>query len=878
MGAVTTTTTPSDQGRIPGLDGLRAIAAIAIVFHHVGFQSGATFRAGVWGEYLGRLDIGVPIFFALSGFLLFRPIAAAVLDDTPLRSATVFLWRRAMRIYPAYWVALILIVAFTSEGFVDVTGAVTNFLLIQIHWPTHRAGPILQAWSLATELTFYLTLPVMARVLRPWLRSRDYAGRRNGLFLFVAGLVLLSVFFRVWVLTLDTRWSGAQAQWLPAMFDYFAIGMALAVARVSLHEGTRGRERLERAGAPAWAWWFAAAILFHIVSTRLGLALGTETAPWLREIARQFLYGLIGLCLLFPLVFGTGRRSLVRRFVGHQWMEWLGLISYSIYLWHMVFVVHPFEPLADLFGAQRGDFFWDYLGTDFWTMLAFVGIPTLFVATASYYAVERVGQRWQGAVQRGTLDPTPLEARVSKILGRVRAASFRAQLLVVAGVAFVGRAAYVVLAKHDQTLATTDIFPGDQFFYSRAADALAAGEGFVTPWHDIAVNIGLAAEGSAAQHAADHPPLTAIVAAPASFLPGARGDHLFEQRFIMCAVGAAVVVMVGLLAREIAGRSVGLTAAIVAAIYPGFWINDGLVMAESLTALTVAGALYVAARYRTAPSARFAGWLGAWIGLAALARAESLLLIPLVVVPLMWVTHPELRHRVVRTVVAGLATAIVIAPWVIPNLVRFEEPVLMSHGDGLVLVGANNDAVYNGGGIGFWLPPGEFIDATSRFDDTDPSVDSVEMREQATTYIGDHLRDQPRVMAARLGRLWSVYRPLNTATLNTQEGRELWASHLSIVALYLLAPLAAIGWWQAGRGWARWLLVSMVVHVSLMGALFYGVPRFRTPAEVTLVVAAAIGLHWLANLGPCRPPHTSSSPASSSQPSSSSTPSSVSEF
>ncbi len=97
-----------------------------------------------WGRYLGRLDIGVPVFFALSGFLLFRPIAAAVLDDRPLRPALVHLWRRGLRIYPAFWVALVLIVALTSEAFVDVTGAVTTFLLIHIHWPTHSVGPMPQ--------------------------------------------------------------------------------------------------------------------------------------------------------------------------------------------------------------------------------------------------------------------------------------------------------------------------------------------------------------------------------------------------------------------------------------------------------------------------------------------------------------------------------------------------------------------------------------------------------------------------------------------------------------------------------------------------------------------------------------------------------------
>ena len=849
------TSTGSGISRLVGLDGLRAIAAFAVFFHHVGFHSGRTYDGAI-GRYIGRLDIGVPIFFVLSGFLLFRPIAAAVIDERPLRPTAEYLWRRFMRIYPAFWAALLLIVLFTNED-LGLADGITTSLLSHIYWTDHVVGPIPQAWSLATEVSFYLILPLFARFLIPWLADRGRPQRRNALFVFVAGCYLLSVFFRICMLGLDNQWSVDALLWLPGMFDYFAIGMALAVARVGFEHGSVQRVRLERLAAPAGWWWIGAALLFYVVSQRMGLALGLDVASWPREIGRQFVYGAIGFALLFPLVFGTDRRSYVRRFVASRPMDWLGKISYSIYLWHMVFIVHPWGPMTDIFGEVK------LFDTNYWHLCIVAFIPMFVVSVASYYLVERLGLRMQQLVRRPVQGPSVGELFVSRLAAGWRSASFRAQLAVVATVGLVFRVIYVIVVKRDHTLQTLDIFPGDQFYYSLAADALAAGNGFVTPWHGLS---GVA-DGVQASHAADHPPLTAIVAAPASWLPGGQGEHIFEQRFIMCLVGAGVIVMIGLLARQLAGRAVGLTAAAIAAVYPALWINDGLIMAESLTAFFVAGSIWTALRYRQDPSGRLAIQLGAWIGFAALSRAESLLLLVLLVAPMVILSHPRWRARVKAAVISGALTALVIAPWVVPNLLRFNEPVLMSTNDGVTLIGANSPQTYAGGAIGFWSL--EYANTVApgipELQGADASEQSRIWRAEALTYIGDNLDDQPRVMAARLGRLWSVFRPLQMSDFNTGEGRETWASNLAFVGFWVAAPLALIGWWRLGRDrLTRWPFAILAVHVSLAGALFYGIPRFRVPAEIAVVVCAATAIHWLSNLGTCPPRPISSSPPSSS--------------
>src|SRR4051794_18553736 len=98
-------TAPRAAPRLPGGDGLRAVAAVIVFFTHIGFLTGATFNSWA-GPLFARFDVGVSIFFALSGFLLSRPYLMAILDDEPLPDRKSFYERRFRRIFPAYWVAL----------------------------------------------------------------------------------------------------------------------------------------------------------------------------------------------------------------------------------------------------------------------------------------------------------------------------------------------------------------------------------------------------------------------------------------------------------------------------------------------------------------------------------------------------------------------------------------------------------------------------------------------------------------------------------------------------------------------------------------------------------------------------------------------------
>lgn len=96
-------------GRFPCFDGLRALAALSIVVVHVSAYSGADGLSG-FRDLLQRMDAGVAIFFVLSGFLLYRPFVAAHLHGRAQPATRPYLWRRFLRIYPAYLVVLTVVV------------------------------------------------------------------------------------------------------------------------------------------------------------------------------------------------------------------------------------------------------------------------------------------------------------------------------------------------------------------------------------------------------------------------------------------------------------------------------------------------------------------------------------------------------------------------------------------------------------------------------------------------------------------------------------------------------------------------------------------------------------------------------------------------
>jgi hypothetical protein len=188
-------------------------------------------------------------------------------------------------------------------------------------------------------------------------------------------------------------------------------------------------------------------------------------------------------------------------------------------------------------------------------------------------------------------------------------------------------------------------------------------------------------------------------------------------------------------------------------------------------------------------------------------------------------------------VIAG----IVVLPWVVRNLATFDEPTLLSYGDGALLLGANCDTTYHGDLTGSWEDDCYAKVRTTR----DLSVQAARQRDAALTYVGDHLDRVPAVMAVRVLRTWGIWRPFHQARLSTTEGRPIEAVWAGMAMYYVLLVLAVAGAvLMRRRRQVFWPLVVLAVFVTVMSAVSYGTIRFRIPAEVSIVVLASVTLVW----------------------------------
>lgn len=370
-----------ERGTFRTLTGLRGFAALWVYLYHLWGHAGRPEFAIPLGEL--RLDFtplislggaGVTVFFVLSGFLLSMPFVEWQAGQRARPEISNYLMRRILRVFPAYYfqlaVLLTLAMVITGPAALPDWKSLWRHLLMLFVPPPLGTDPInLVWWTLPIEFSFYLMLPFLAALLRPqrWL-------------LLLAGSLLAMWLWR-YAVTIHLGDAPIQlrvysAYQLAGSMDMFGFGMLAALIHV------------HRASLPGWL----AGFLRHNVAVVLGIACLIVAVYWLAN-NRQYYWDnyqifylwtpLLSFGTALLLLAGTGGSRAAIVLLGNRPIVYLGLISYSFYLWHL-----PVLDWIVTWVRLHGQIVINFPG-----LLVISIFLTFLVSTVSYLLIERPGMK-----------------------------------------------------------------------------------------------------------------------------------------------------------------------------------------------------------------------------------------------------------------------------------------------------------------------------------------------------------------------------------------------------------------------------------------------------------------------------------------------------
>jgi peptidoglycan/LPS O-acetylase OafA/YrhL len=392
----------SSVGYIPQIDGLRALAVLLVVGHHVfaiylmqTHRLGAQLLPRDWGLVMPRsavvpwglhLTFGVPIFFAISGFVLAMPFAGSILSGKGFPSTRLYLLRRLIRLEPPYVLCITFYFAFILLPYLhpnwrfhvmlDIFGPHYLASLAYLHALIY-GGPSWiygNAWTLEIEVQFYLLMPLFAQVFRI-----GRAGLRRWL---LGGTVLAAALFSQFGVP---ALHSSLLQWtIVGHLEFFFAGILLA----DLYRDPPQGLRLGQSTADACAL-VSVALLVYVLHWRPALA-------WLEA------FGVAG------LFWGVLRGGWVGHVFSQRWLTVPGMMCYTIYLYHW-FVIERSMPVAlQLLGPQHA------LWLDAAGVTLMMLPPILLVSAVLYLLTERpfvvlshtATRRWRAARMDAAPVPT----------------------------------------------------------------------------------------------------------------------------------------------------------------------------------------------------------------------------------------------------------------------------------------------------------------------------------------------------------------------------------------------------------------------------------------------------------------------------------------
>lgn len=364
---------------LPAVEGMRACAAIGVVVTHVAFQTGHS--SGVDGRLFGRFDFAVAVFFALSGFLLWRGHAAAARGLGAPPATGHYLRSRVVRIMPGYVVAVIVILCLLPDAdHASPTVWLANLSLTQIYVPLTLTAGLTQMWSLSVEVSFYLALPILA------LLARRIPVRLR---VPVIAAVALASWAWGW-LPFGTTPGLNPLNWPPAFFSWFAAGMLLAEWLYT------------PIGLPHWLARRRVLIaLVAVAAYLIGASPLAGPAGLTPSTAGQFavktaMGSVLAFALVAPLV--LDRPDTPHRFLATSGMVTLGRWSYGIFVWHLAALAMVFPVIGEF--AFTGSMP---------VVLVLTLIFAIAIAAVSFALVEspcrEALRRWEGRRKQPGQDP-----------------------------------------------------------------------------------------------------------------------------------------------------------------------------------------------------------------------------------------------------------------------------------------------------------------------------------------------------------------------------------------------------------------------------------------------------------------------------------------
>jgi peptidoglycan/LPS O-acetylase OafA/YrhL len=366
-----------DSQHLPVLTGVRGWAALWVALYHVWGLAG---HPDFSREWLGvRWDAtplvsmgiaGVTIFFVLSGFLLALPFSEWQAGMRARPALPRYFFRRVMRVFPAYYIQLAILVLIAAwipgQPGLESFGSLLRHMLMLFTPPPIGTTPLNGVWwTLPIEFSFYLALPFLAFLLRPvrwwWL---------------VPGCLAIMMLWRhatVVLMAGDALPARVVAAYqLPGSMDAFGAGMLASMLYV------------QRAHWPKWL--LDIRHMDRLAS--LGMMLMLVAIYWLPGKRQEYwndnpIFYLwtpaLSLAVVALILSGACGSRLMQRVFGNGVMVYLGLISYSLYLWHF--------PVLHWIMASG----WLRELPGFIDIFMLAGPSILLVATLSYVFVERPG-------------------------------------------------------------------------------------------------------------------------------------------------------------------------------------------------------------------------------------------------------------------------------------------------------------------------------------------------------------------------------------------------------------------------------------------------------------------------------------------------------